>query len=396
MPRLRHGIAESPPLMNHPLRATLACNLDANLLRAALPLLEAGRVEAIEWSFDALFNQAERPAWFEDLLQAYSDENRLLGHGVYFSLFSGRWSADQQRWLDALRALTRRFRFDHVTEHFGYLTGADFHKGAPLSIPLTSTTLAIGQDRLKRLQAACGCPVGLENLAFAYSTEEVRRQGNFLHRLVEPVNGFLILDLHNLYCQLQNFNLTADELLALYPLDRVREIHLSGGSWAESRLDGNLKIRRDTHDEAVPDDVFALLERTMPRCPNLRYVVLEQLGNSLGTEEARLNFQSDFERMDALVETRNRTLPPVAVQSFLPASPLQLETEPVEDDQLDRQQRQLSDILETATDYEQARLKLANSELMNSTWEVEKWKPHMLETALAIAQKWKDGFVFNE
>ena len=197
--------------------SAVACNLDANILAACLPLMEESRVEAIEWSFDALYRVKEVPSWFRDLLMAFSNEQRLIGHGVFFSLFSGKWLPEQEAWLKHLQQTCAEFRFDHITEHFGFMTGKDFHHGAPLNIPYTGTTLNIGRDRLKRIQEACGLPVGLENLAFSYSLDEVKRHGAFLEQLLEPVNGFIILDLHNLYCQLRNFDLAFDELISLYP-----------------------------------------------------------------------------------------------------------------------------------------------------------------------------------
>ncbi|MGI4823405.1 MAG: hypothetical protein ACRYFV_19510 [Janthinobacterium lividum] len=78
--------------------------------------------------------------------------------------------------------------------------------------------MRIEQDRLSRIYDACRCLVGLENLAFSYSLDEVKRHGKFLKKLPEPVNGFLILDLHNLYCQLHNFAVPDEELIAQYSL----------------------------------------------------------------------------------------------------------------------------------------------------------------------------------
>ena len=372
--------------------ASIACNLDPNLLLAALPLFEAEKVQAIEWSFDTLFQHETIPEWFQALVKACSDQNRLIGHGVFFSLFSGRWSPAQQDWLARLSALSKTYQFDHITEHFGFMTGEDFHKGAPISIPFTPATLALGQDRLQRIQAACHCPVGLENLAFSYSLDEVKRHGEFLERLVESVNGFIILDLHNLYCQLHNFEIGFDELIRFYPLDRVREIHISGGSWQDSRLPSGKKIRRDTHDEAVPAEVFDLLERSMVRCPHLKYVVLEQLGSGLRTEESRGMFQQDFLRMEGLVEQCNQGRTDAVGKVFFPEKPNVPAILPLEDELLYAQQAQLSCILETAVDGEAARNMLAASNLAHSSWETEQWTPYMVETALAIAQKWKHGF----
>jgi uncharacterized protein (UPF0276 family) len=369
--------------------SSIACNLDADILLAALPLLEAEQVEAVEWSFDTLYKVRNIPPWFDELLHAYGDAGRLIGHGVFFSLFSGKWSPAQQEWLAHLKKQCSIFRFDHITEHFGFMTGADFHTGAPVSLPFTSSTLAIGHDRLRRIQDACECPVGLENLAFSYSLDDVKRHGDFLRQLVEPVNGFIILDLHNLYCQSHNFELDPEALLRLYPLERVREIHISGGSWEDSVLLPERPVRRDTHDDAVPAEVFRLLEHALGICPNLKFVVLEQLGVGLDTPDRRQQFQRDFVAMKAIV--RRATMPP-PTQFFQPG-PSTPPGAPLEDESLHRQQRRLSEILENASSCAEAQQLLAASELAGTAWETERWAPYMLETAMRIAQKWKAGFV---
>ena len=368
--------------------AALACNLDADILSAALPLLAEGRVGAIEWSFDTLYWTEQLPDWFAELLRAYGAQHRLLGHGVFFSLLAGRWTAEQQQWLGHLRQLAAQFAFAHVTEHFGFFTGQNFHYGAPLPVPYTPATLRIGQDRLRRLAEACQCPVGLENLAFAYSLDEARQQGEFLAKLVEPVNGFLILDLHNLYCQLHNFSVSYEVLIDVYPLDRVREIHISGGSWEDSAAAPARKVRRDTHDEAVPEEVFLLLERTLPKCPQLKFVVLEQLGNGLKTASSHARFQQDFRRMAALVKKGKRSFAqqldnPFRPPRLYPASP------PANAERLYNQHQQLSRFLETAPAVAEAQRQLQASALANTDWKTEQWAPHMLETAISIAQKWK-------
>lgn len=370
--------------------SSIAINLDRQILQAALPLLAAEKVQAIEWSFDTLFNTPDIPPWFPELLSEFGKADRLIGHGVFFSLFSGSWSSDQEKWLEHLKKMCTNFRFDHITEHFGFMTGADFHKGAPLSIPLTAATLALGQDRLQRIAHTCECPVGLENLAFAYSLEEVKQQGAFLDQLLEPINGFIILDLHNVYCQLKNFDLEFTELLRLYPLDRVREIHISGGSWANSTTQPARQVRRDTHDDQVPEEVFQLLIQTLPQCPQLKYVVLEQLGVGLKSPESQQRFQQDFFRMDEIVQANQPHTASPGPHPFLPN--LQpLAPQPAADLNLHQQQATLSTILETTPTVEDAFAQLKTSPLHQSDWQVEKWTPYMLETAIRIAQKWKDG-----
>lgn len=374
------------------IRSGVSCNLDNQLLQATLPLFASEKVEAIEWSFDTLYKVRDIPDWFIELLHAFGNEGRLIGHGVYFSLFSGKWTAEQQRWLEHLRKVSSNFSFDHITEHFGFMTGEDFHKGAPISVPYTSETLNIGIDRLQRIQEACSCPVGLENLAFSYSLDEVKRHGDFLERLIEPINGFIILDLHNLYCQLQNFSLDFETIIQAYPLDRVREIHISGGSWEPSGILPERIIRRDTHDDAVPDAVFDLLKRMVPLCKNLKFVLLEQLGIALHTPESQYRFQQDFNQMQEIVQDFNLQNQLVSDNDFLPNEIIQLTKKVPESLELHEQQLALSSILEQAADTNEAHHLLRNSSLANSAWQIENWSPYMLETALRIAQKWKQGW----
>lgn len=369
--------------------SSIACNLDTGILAAALPLFEDEKVQAIEWAFDTLFEQKDIPLWFNELIGEFAGKGRLVGHGVFFSLFSGRWSADQQTWLEGLRKLSKEFRFDHVTEHFGFMTGEDFHKGAPISIPFTPTTLALGRDRLLRIQDACNCPVGLENLAFSYSLDEVRNHGSFLEKLITPINGFIILDLHNLYCQLHNFDISDTALLNFYPLEKVREIHISGGSWVDHVSANQGRIRRDTHDDAVPEEVFTLLTDVIGKCRNLKFVVLEQLGTALNTEYAQMQFRRDFYKMDMIVQKHNRNSFGHQRYHFFPELPQKPSSLPLESESLYEQQLQLSQILERADSYNQAQNLLLYSSLASSEWNVENWEPHMLETAIAIAQKWK-------
>lgn len=375
------------------IHSAVACNLDQALLQTTLPLFAESRVDAIEWSFDALYNVRNIPNWFTDLLHAFASENRLIGHGIFFSLFSGNWTSEQDRWLEHLRKVSRHFHFDHITEHFGFMTGSDFHKGAPIGVPYSATTLAIGRDRLMRIADAGNCPVGLENLAFSYSLDEVKLHGEFLQQLVEPVNGFIILDVHNLYCQLHNFSLEASELLQLYPLHLVREIHISGGSWDQIVGNTTVTVRRDTHDEAVPEAVFSLLEHVLPLCPNLKYVVLEQLGIALKTLESQEQFRADFDRMNQIVtQFCAKNTGDSSINDFLPPE-LHLPEKPLQDERLHQQQTALSAILENATDCNDAIRLLKQSSLSGTAWNCENWSPHMLETALRIAQKWKNGWV---
>jgi uncharacterized protein (UPF0276 family) len=267
-------------------------------LEASLPLIEAGDVEAVEWSFDAGWKNGVSD-WLAELIDAYSAADRLTGHGVHFSLLSADWTPRQQGWLDRFKEEVHRHNYLHHTEHFGFMTAGDFHRSAPLPVPLTDDTLRLGRERFAQLAAIAPCPMGIENLALALKVDDALEHHEFLEKIVTPSNGFLLLDLHNIFCQLCNFGLSPGDLLDNYPFHLVREIHVSSGSW-EPAPHSAKRIRRDTHDDEVPPEVFALLEFVLPRCPNLRVVFLERLGNTLRPDQFE-SFRNDYRTLKSIV-----------------------------------------------------------------------------------------------
>jgi uncharacterized protein len=269
---------------------------------AQLPLFADGLVEAIEWTLDAEFDETP-PRWIDKLLDYYASAGALYGHGVQFSPLSARFEPRQAQWLrQAGRALSRR-PYRQVSEHFGFTTVPGLTRGTPLPVPFVPGAVAIGRDRLRALQEVAGdAPVGLENLALALSRDDVLVHGAFLDQLLEPSNGFLLLDLHNLYCQAQNFDVAPDQLVLSMPLERVREVHVSGGSWSTVRTPGGPQpFRRDTHDSAIPDEVFALLAFTVPRCPQLEVVFVERLGGTLSAPLDVVQYHEDYQRIVSIV-----------------------------------------------------------------------------------------------
>src|SRR5687768_7359343 len=99
---------------------------------AALPLFEEGIVGALEWSVDMGWGPAGIPPWARALLDAYSEADRLYGHGVEMSLLSADSSARQERWLERLRREVKERRFVHFSEHYGFMTAGRFTDGTPL------------------------------------------------------------------------------------------------------------------------------------------------------------------------------------------------------------------------------------------------------------------------
>lgn len=354
---------------------------------AQLPLFAAGLVEAVEWTIDAEF-EAELPSWVAPLLDHYAARGALYGHGVQFSPLSAVFEPRQAEWLaQASHALGKR-TYRHVSEHFGFSTGPGLTRSAPLPLPFAPPSVAIGRDRLRLLQgAASGVSVGLENLALSMSRDDVLAQGEFLDELLEPTNGFLLLDLHNVYCQSENFNVPADELALAMPLHRVRELHVSGGSWSSVKTPvGSAPFRRDTHDGAVPEAVFALLAFVIPRCPLLEVVFLERLGNTLNSPSDVLQYRADYARLRAVAGARGTTKgggSSRAVTNRTAGS--------MDDAGLAALQAALVNAFRSASSAEEAFSLLTAAPLSAAA---QRWisasDPRSIETAIALVQRWAE------
>jgi uncharacterized protein (UPF0276 family) len=266
---------------------------------AAMPLFQEGLVDAIEWTIDhecgGGFSAHKTPDWAQRLLDAYAEEDSLYGHGVWFSAFSADWQARQDRWLEHVHAEAQRRPYRHVTEHFGYFSAGPIGRNTMLPLPRCDASIAVGIDRIRRISEAVGTTIGLENSAVALSAADCVDQGAFLDDVLGPTDSFLLLDVHNIYTQAYNFGLSAEALLDSYPLDRVTEIHISGGSMAPTRA--GAPVRLDGHDGPVPQGVYPLLARALARCPNVEVVFLERRDHTLPDGDACAHFRTEFRNL---------------------------------------------------------------------------------------------------
>ena len=267
-----------------------------DLLQAYYPLFENGRIAALESNID-VDARPNAPAWKASLLKLFADGGRLVGHSVRYPILAVDSKQTTTALLERFDLARRKNPYAMVSAHYGVTETTTYGALAPIPCPMSDALVEHAHDQLVRLQDACECPVGLENLALAFTLDDVKRQGEYLDRILERVDGYVLLDLHNLFCQVKNFDVPFDELLASYPLSRVREVHLSGGS--ESEHCGR-RIRRDTHDGPVPGECLEMLATTLERAPNVRFAMLERMSGTVGDggEEIR----QSFEKMAAILD----------------------------------------------------------------------------------------------
>ena len=219
-------------------------------------------------------------------------------HGVELSIGSAHGCNDA--YLRMLDCFQKEWSFVWHSEHLGFQTiaGADdssLEIGVPLPMPATVEAVELVAERSANIQQRYGVPFLLENPAHYFrdlpTDPEIGNESGFLQAVTKNSGCYLLLDLHNLYCNAVNLHFDAQEVINRLPLDRVIEIHIAGGSWRDG-------FWMDAHDGRVPEPVWKLLEYVLPIAPNVAGVVFElleehavRLGASAIEEELRRAWQ---------------------------------------------------------------------------------------------------------
>lgn len=209
----------------------------------------------------------------------------FVAHAVQGSLGTAdaRDRPRQAEWLTRLAADHEVFRFRWLTDHLGASVLDGRAVTLPIALPMDETMAAIVRRRLLGLQTVVP-DVGFENSVFYFLLGPWLAEPAFFDRILAPPRTHLLLDLHNVHTMAVNLRGDADEYLDRLDASRVIEIHLAGGSASRRGwLPEGRTMWLDAHDHAVPEAVWRLYERIVPRCSNLRGVTLERME---GTVEA--------------------------------------------------------------------------------------------------------------
>lgn len=202
-----------------------------------------------------------------------------VAHGVGLSL-GGAWPEDaprQNAWLARMRADQEVFGYRWYSDHLGASMLGGMAMVLPMPVLMTEMSVVLIGERLRGMQSVVG-DVAVENSAFYFLWGEPLEEAAFLGKVVAAPGHHLVLDLHNLYTLACNFDVSTSAYIERLPLDKVIEIHVSGGCDSDPQwFAGGGTMRLDSHDHAVPEPVWQLLEEVAPRCRNLRGITLERM-----------------------------------------------------------------------------------------------------------------------
>jgi uncharacterized protein (UPF0276 family) len=154
-----------------------------------------------------------------------------------------------------------------VSDHLCW-TGVDgFNSHDLLPLPYTEEAMDLVCANIARAQDVLERPLLLEN-ASTYLTfaDDQMTEWEFIAEMCRRTGCHLLLDVNNIYVSGTNHGFDPQAYLAGIPIDRVRQIHLAGHSHGRDLL-------IDTHDEPVPDPVWALYEKACQRFGSLATMI---------------------------------------------------------------------------------------------------------------------------
>jgi uncharacterized protein len=208
-------------------------------------------------------------------LRTLAREIPVAIHGVSLGLASAE-GIDLAR-LDAFARLMDDVVPEHWSDHLAFVRAGGVelgHLAAPTRSALTIEATAANLDRAAR---RVGAPPLAETVATLLDPPgSDRSEQAWLLELLDASGSDLLLDLHNLVTNGRNLGYDPRTLVDALPAHRIRAIHIAGGIEVEATT-GERRLL-DDHRHAVPDSVYALLERIGERVPHAVDVILERDG----------------------------------------------------------------------------------------------------------------------
>jgi hypothetical protein len=213
------------------------------------PIHEGAGVDWFEVISENFMVEGGRPL---EVLEAVRAQYPVVMHGVSLSI--GSSDPLNRAYLAALRALARRFEAAWVSDHLCWTGVEGFNSHDLLPLPYTEEALELVCANVMHAQDVLERPLLLENpssyLTFA---DDEMSEWAFIADICRRTGCFLLLDVNNIYVSGTNHGFDPLDYIAGIPADRVRQIHLAGHSAGRELL-------IDTHDQPVPDPVWALYE----------------------------------------------------------------------------------------------------------------------------------------
>lgn len=201
-----------------------------------------------------------------DELALLADHFVLLPHAIGLSL--GSADGLDGAYLERLAALIARLRPPWWSEHIAFTRAGDIDIGHLTPLPFTREAVDTLAHNVARVRAVTATPLILENSAATFTLPGEMDEPDFLTAVQQATACGLLLDVTNLHVNACNQGYDAGEALARLPLERVVQLHFTGGH-------RRIEVEIDSHSHPTPEPVWALMAEVCRRAP-VRAAILER------------------------------------------------------------------------------------------------------------------------
>jgi uncharacterized protein (UPF0276 family) len=195
-------------------------------------------------------------------LSRLREDYALSIHGVGLSI--GSMQSLDTAHLARLKMVCDRYEPESFSEHLAWSSHDSVFLNDLLPLPYTEATLARVAEQIDEVQTTLKRQMLLENPAtYLLFEESTIDETDFLAELTRRTGCGLLLDVNNVFVASTNHRMDPRAYLARFPVQAVREIHLSGHSETVDDLGAPLLI--DSHDTPVKDPVWELYQELIVR-----------------------------------------------------------------------------------------------------------------------------------
>lgn len=206
----------------------------------------------------------------EEELELLAEHFTIVPHFMKLSL--GSAEGLDEAYLQKVAALVKWLNPPWWSEHIGFTRAGGVTLTHPAPLPFTKDAVAVMKRNIIAARRAIPTPLILENVCsqLVWPGTEMD-EADFLNEVLGVGGCGLLLDVTNLFANAPSFGGDPAAFLERLPLDRVVQIHFSGGHESKGRF-------VDSRGQAVPEGVWQLLEQAVAQAP-VRSICLERDDN---------------------------------------------------------------------------------------------------------------------
>jgi uncharacterized protein (UPF0276 family) len=199
-----------------------------------------------------------------DVTQSQQQELELLmahfpivPHAINLSI--GSAEGIDEDYLQKLAKLINKINPPWWSEHLSFTRARGVEIGHLSPLPYTPEAVDVVCQNIEQIKRYIDVPLILENITYLLTIPGAQMtEAQFIGEVAERCDCGLLLDVTNLYTNSVNHDYDANQFLDQLPLERVIQLHFTGGFWHDGVL-------IDSHSHSTPSEVWRLMLEVLKR-----------------------------------------------------------------------------------------------------------------------------------